>query len=72
LHPSKSGLPLIGGTAANLSLSILPVSNYFFGSFTDPSTNKRQLFSGVLLPTSRSGAGLFFSGGSSGTVEIGY
>jgi len=49
-----------------------PIGDAFSGSFKDPVTNKMDPFVGVLLPKSRTGAGLFLSDGLSGAVEIQY
>lgn len=72
LHTKGNGLGLTDGKTAALSLSILPVNDYFFGTFTDSTTNKRSLFGGVLLPKSRTGEGFFISQGLSGAVDIQY
>jgi hypothetical protein len=72
LHSSGVFLPVVSGTAANFRLNIISSANYFSGNFWDSTSEQSVPFSGVLLPKGRIGAGSFFSGGVSGTVEITY
>ena len=60
------------GASDKVHLTISRTKNTFFGSFVDTKTNLRRPFAGVILTKSRTGAGLFFSEGSSGTVMFNY
>jgi hypothetical protein len=72
LRSDGGAFSLFGGNATNVHLSILPGGDLFFGSFEDGTTHAMHAFTGVLLPKSRTGAGFFFSGGVSGSVNLGY
>jgi hypothetical protein len=63
---------LYRGDADKVHLTISRAKDRFYGSAEDPTTLVRHPFGGVLLPGSRTGAGLFFSKGISGTVTIQY
>lgn len=72
LHGGVGILPYIG-SAPGITLSISPLlSDYFSGSVLDSTTGKWVPYSGFLQPKSRTGAGLFFSSGESGAVDISY
>jgi len=60
------------GNANSVFLDIDRTRNTLGGNFVNPVTHERRSFRGVLLAKSRAGAGLFFGGGLSGTVEISY
>jgi hypothetical protein len=72
LHFLGGFLPSYQGGTANVRLMVGAIGDAFMGSFKDPVTNKMDPFVGVLLPKSRTGAGLFFSDGLSGSVNINY
>ncbi len=63
---------LYRGAADKVHLTLRRSEDIFFGSFEDTTTQLRHPFAGVLLPKSRTGAGIFFSEGLSGTVTIQY
>lgn len=63
---------LYHGYDDKVGLTISRSKDTFFGSFEDPTTHLRHQFDGVILPKTRTGAGIFFSQGLSGTVTIKY
>jgi uncharacterized repeat protein (TIGR03803 family) len=54
----------------DLALSVSPSSGLFSGSFTHPANDKLAFFTGYLLQSSQSGAGLFFGTNQTGYVLI--
>ena len=72
LHYQGGFIPDYAGAAGNVRLMLVPIGDGFTGSFEDPVTSKSDSFLGVLLPKSRTGAGLFISDGQSGSVNIQY
>jgi hypothetical protein len=72
LEPNFPAVHFFGGEARNLRLAIRPGTDSFLGSFKDSTTGAMRSFTGVILPKSRSGAGYFFAGGLSGSVNIEY
>jgi hypothetical protein len=70
--PIASVIPIFGGNASQIHLSIAPMADVFFGSFEDATTHSMRSFTGILRPKSRTGAGLFLSDGLSGSVDIEY
>ena len=54
----------------NLALSITPSTGLFTGGFTNLDINKIAFFTGYLLQTNQSGAGLFFGTNQTGYVLI--
>jgi hypothetical protein len=65
-------IPVLQGRETGIHMTVVPIADVFFGSFLDSTTNKMRPFTGVLLPKSRTAAGLFFSGGLSGSVSLEY
>jgi hypothetical protein len=75
LHYRNGFIPVYEGEGSGngpLILSLAPIGDAFSGIFLDPWTDKWATFSGILLPKSRTGAGMFFSDGRSGSVNIQY
>ncbi len=63
---------LATGAAHGVKLSIDSAGNTFHGVFQDPFFPAKREFNGVLLPKSRTGAGLFKANGLTDTVTIRY
>jgi uncharacterized repeat protein (TIGR03803 family) len=71
LIPAVGRITVSGVNMGSITLSILPTTGVFSGTFIDPTTNRRAGYGGVIYQKpSPEGFGLFLSGSQAGGVEI--